>query len=99
MPVLLYSNDFGLFPTVDTFSNFSFDKLLNLINPSKEDALGVGYQLFQSKVAIGSGGILGKGLGEGTQSYLRFLPIKDSDFILSVVSEELGLFIILLLFI
>ena len=40
---------------------------------------------------------MGKGLGEGTQSYLRFLPIKDSDFILSVISEEMGLFAILLI--
>ena len=48
-------------------------------------------------MAIGSGGFFGKGLGEGTQSYLRFLPIKDSDFILSVISEELGLFFILLI--
>ena len=68
---------------------------MSLISPSDSDALGVGYQLFQSKVAIGSGGILGKGLGEGTQSYLRFLPIKDSDFILSVISEEMGLFSLL----
>ena len=73
------------------------ERILSLINPQEGDALGFGYQLFQSKVAIGSGGILGKGLGEGTQSYLRFLPIKDSDFILSVISEEMGLFAILLI--
>ena len=59
--------------------------------------MGVGYQAFQSKVAIGSGGFFGKGIGEGTQSYLRFLPIKDSDFILSVISEEMGLFLIVLI--
>jgi rod shape determining protein RodA len=69
------------------------DRILNLLNPGS-DPLGVGYQILQSKVAIGSGGILGKGLGEGTQSYLRFLPIKDSDFILSVISEEMGFFCI-----
>ena len=59
--------------------------------------MGIGYQAFQSKVAIGSGGFFGKGIGEGTQSYLRFLPIKDSDFILSVISEEMGLFLVTLI--
>ena len=74
-------------------------RIISLFDPQEGDALGVGYQLFQSKVAIGSGGIFGKGLGEGTQSFLRFLPIKDSDFILSVVSEEMGLFAIFLIII
>ena len=76
------------------------NRIISLFYPD-DHHLGVGYQLFQSKVAIGSGGIFGKGLGEGTQSFLRFLPIKDSDFILSVISEEMGLFsiiIILLMF-
>ena len=70
------------------------NRILQLLYP-ENDPLGAGYQILQSKVAIGSGGVLGKGLGEGTQSYLRFLPIKDSDFILSVVSEEMGFFCIL----
>ena len=48
------------------------------------------YQVWQSKVAIGSGGIAGKGLFEGTQKQLKFLPVQDSDFIFSVISEELG---------
>ena len=71
-------------------------RILELLYP-ESDPLGVGYQILQSKVAIGSGGVLGKGLGEGTQSYLRFLPIKDSDFILSVISEEMGFFCIALI--
>ena len=71
-------------------------RIMHLLQPDS-DPLGVGYQILQSKVAIGSGGILGKGLGEGTQSYLRFLPIKDSDFILSVISEEMGFFCILII--
>lgn len=49
------------------------------------------YQVWQSKVAIGSGGVVGKGLFEGTQKELKFLPVQDSDFIFSVISEEWGL--------
>jgi len=71
-----------------------WDYVQNLSNPDNGNHMGIGYQAFQSKVAIGSGGFLGKGIGEGTQSYLRFLPIKDSDFILSVISEEMGLFLV-----
>ena len=71
-------------------------RIINLLYPDS-DPLGAGYQILQSKVAIGSGGLLGKGLGEGTQSYLRFLPIKDSDFILSVISEEMGFFCIVII--
>jgi len=71
-----------------------FDFIQSIFNPENSDHMGIGYQAFQSKVAIGSGGFFGKGIGEGTQSYLRFLPIKDSDFILSVISEEMGLFAI-----
>ena len=71
------------------------DFMQSIFNPENSNLMGIGYQAFQSKVAIGSGGFFGKGLGEGTQSYLRFLPIKDSDFILSVISEEMGLFLII----
>ena len=74
-----------------------WDFIQNLLNPDNTDHMGIGYQAFQSKVAIGSGGFFGKGVGEGTQSYLRFLPIKDSDFILSVISEEMGLFLVILI--
>jgi rod shape determining protein RodA len=54
------------------------------------DPKGVGYQIIQSKVAIGSGGILGKGLLQGTQTQLRFLPAQHTDFIFSVLAEEWG---------
>ncbi len=54
------------------------------------DPKGVGYQIIQSKVAIGSGGLLGKGLLEGTQTQLRFLPAQHTDFIFSVLAEEWG---------
>lgn len=56
----------------------------------KEDPLGVGYHIIQSKIAIGSGGLLGKGYLKGTQSQLRFLPARHTDFIFSVIGEEFG---------
>jgi len=56
----------------------------------RSDPHGAAYQVIQSKVAIGSGGILGKGLGNGTQSQLRFLPEQHTDFIFSVIGEEFG---------
>ena len=65
------------------------------------DPRGSGYQVLQSKVAIGSGGIYGKGLGDGTQTQLKFLPEQHTDFIISLIGEELGFIgvsIILLLF-
>jgi rod shape determining protein RodA len=61
--------------------------------------LGAGYHTIQSKIAIGSGGFLGKGYKKGTQSQLRFLPARHTDFILSVIGEEfgfMGVFIMLL---
>ena len=54
------------------------------------DPQGVGYQIIQSKVAIGSGGLFGKGVLQGTQTQLRFLPAQHTDFIFSVIAEELG---------
>ena len=55
------------------------------------DSQGAGYQVIQSIIAIGSGGLWGKGVGEGTQTQLRYLPVRDTDFIISVIGEELGL--------
>ena len=65
-------------------------RLLVFLNPEM-DPLGYGYQLMQSMIAIGSGGIMGKGLYEGTQARLQFLPEQHTDFIFSVLGEELGL--------
>ena len=65
------------------------NRILTFINPEK-DPLGAAYQIIQSKTAIGSGGLFGKGWGEGTQTHLKFLPVQESDFILSVMGEELG---------
>ena len=64
-------------------------RILTFINPLS-DPLGAGYQVIQSMISIGSGGFLGKGLGNGTQTHLKFLPVRDSDFIISVMGEELG---------
>ena len=75
------------------------DRIISFLNP-EEDALGSGYQLIQSKIALGSGGISGKGFLEGTQSYLQYLPEKQTDFIFTLIGEEFGfigtIFIILL---
>ncbi len=57
---------------------------------ANEDPLGKGYQVIQSKIAIGSGAIWGKGLGRGTQNRLDFIPVQHTDFVFSVVGEELG---------
>jgi rod shape determining protein RodA len=59
------------------------------LNPEK-DPLGAGYNIIQSKIAIGSGGLLGKGLAKGTQSQLNFVPEQQTDFIFSIVAEEFG---------
>ena len=72
------------------------DRIETFIDPFS-DPLGKGYQVIQSIISIGSGGIWGKGLGNGTQTHLKFLPVRDTDFIISVVSEEMGFITILLL--
>ena len=64
-------------------------RILTFFNPDR-DPLGAGYQIIQSKIAIGSGGFLGKGFLKGTQSYLEFLPEKHTDFIFTLFSEEFG---------
>jgi len=75
-------------------------RILTFANP-EADPQGAGYQIIQSKVAIGSGGIWGKGFLEGTQTQLRFLPAQHTDFIFSVIGEEWGfsgVLVVLLLF-
>ena len=64
-------------------------RILTFFNPDR-DPLGAGYQIIQSKIAIGSGGFFGKGYLKGTQSYLEFLPEKHTDFIFTLYSEEFG---------
>ena len=74
-------------------------RILTFFDPDK-DPLGAGYQIIQSKIAVGSGGITGKGFLKGTQGYLEFLPEKHTDFIFTLYSEEFGfigsLFLLLL---
>jgi rod shape determining protein RodA len=65
-------------------------RVMTLLDPT-QDALGAGYHTIQSTIAIGSGGVLGKGWQHGTQTHLDFLPEKSTDFIFAVFSEEFGL--------
>ena len=71
-------------------------RVLTFFNP-ESDPLGAGYHIIQSKIAIGSGGVYGKGWLNGTQSHLDFLPERSTDFIFSVLAEEFGLFGVLVL--
>jgi len=64
-------------------------RILTFLDPDR-DPLGAGYQIIQSKIAVGSGGLSGKGFLKGTQSYLDFLPEKHTDFIFTLFSEEFG---------
>lgn len=70
--------------------DYQKDRVLTFLDPSR-DPLGTGYHITQSKIAIGSGGVTGKGLLEGTQGHLRFLPERQTDFIFAMMTEELGL--------
>lgn len=73
------------------------DRILGFINPiSNPD---VAYQLEQAAIAIGSGGLWGKGLAQGTQSQLRYLPVRHTDFIFAVIAEELGFAGVIVLFV
>jgi rod shape determining protein RodA len=64
--------------------------VLSFLNP-ENDALGSGYHIIQSKIALGSGGLFGKGYLQGTQAHLNFLPEKQTDFIFTMLAEEFGL--------
>ncbi len=70
--------------------DYQKQRVLTLLNPDS-DPLGAGYNIIQSKIAIGSGGTFGKGWTNGSQSHLEFLPERDTDFIFAVMGEELGL--------
>jgi rod shape determining protein RodA len=79
------------------FLPYQQERVLTFLNPSS-DPLRSGYNVNQAQIAIGAGGLFGRGLGEGTQSQLRFLPESQTDFIFAVISEELGLFGVMLVF-
>ena len=70
--------------------DYQRERILTLFDPER-DPLGTGWNIIQSKTAIGSGGLFGKGLFQGTQSHLDFLPESQTDFIIAVLAEELGL--------
>ena len=72
-------------------------RVLTLFDP-ESDALGAGWNIIQSKIAIGSGGLMGKGFTEGTQSHLGYLPEHHTDFIMSTYAEEFGFIGVFLLF-
>ena len=77
--------------------DYQRQRVITFLSPEK-DPLGTGYHIIQSKIAIGSGGLFGKGWLNGTQSQLNFLPERSTDFIFAVLGEEFGFFGILLLF-
>ncbi len=70
--------------------DYQKQRVLTLLNPDS-DPLGAGYNIIQSKIAIGSGGLFGKGWTNGSQAHLEFLPERDTDFIFAVLGEEFGL--------
>jgi len=80
-----------LFPTVfwPRLLPHQKERILTALNPTR-DPLGSGFQVIQSMIAVGSGGLTGKGYGQGTQSQLGFVPFRHTDFIFSVVAEEMG---------
>ncbi len=76
--------------------DYQRNRVLTLLDP-QSDPLGAGYHIIQSQIAIGSGGVFGKGWMQGSQAQLEFLPERSTDFIFSVIGEELGLLSQLLL--
>ena len=83
---------FSVTPVAISFLKpYQKSRILTFLDPSR-DPLGAGYQITQSKIAIGSGGLFGKGFLNGSQSYLDYLPEKHTDFIFTLFSEEFGFF-------
>ena len=74
---------------ISFLKSYQKSRILTFFNPER-DPLGAGYQIIQSKIAVGSGGIFGKGYLQGSQSYLDYLPEKHTDFIFTLFSEEFG---------
>jgi len=79
----------GLAGSWFVLKDYQKDRILVILNPDR-DPHGTGYQTIQSVIAIGSGGFVGRGLGQGSQGAMGFLPERHTDFIFSVVGEELG---------
>jgi rod shape determining protein RodA len=89
----------ALIPLWDLMARFPYmrDRVWGFVNPGSNP--DVAYQLNQAAIAIGSGGLWGKNFAQGTQSQLRYLPVRHTDFIFAVVAEELGFAGVMLLFI
>jgi rod shape determining protein RodA len=87
----------GLVAVYPHLKGYQKERIDVILKPEKADPKGYGYQTIQSMIAVGSGGVLGKGIGEGTQGKLGFLPYAYSDFIAAVIAEEMGLAGILLM--
>jgi cell division protein FtsW (lipid II flippase) len=77
-------------PSVVDAARLPAQRVLTLLDPT-QDPLGAGYHIIQSTIAVGSGGLFGKGWLNGTQTHLDFLPERTTDFIFAVYSEEFGL--------
>lgn len=89
--VVLFSGVLVIAPFAWHFlHDYQQNRVLTFLNPER-DPLGAGYHIIQSKIALGSGGIFGKGFLKGSQSHLNFLPEKHTDFIFTMLSEEFGL--------
>ncbi len=100
--VIIFNLAFGTFTPLiwNTLKDYQKLRILTFLDPGR-DPRGAGYQIIQSKIAIGSGGLTGKGYLEGSQSRLDFLPERHTDFIFSIIGEEFGFvggMVILLLF-
>ena len=93
--VIYFANIFTglLFPFFwnDFLNGYQRQRFIDFLNPDL-DPMGSSYHIIQSITAIGSGGLFGKGWGQGSQTQLKFLPVQESDFILSVIAEEFGFF-------
>jgi rod shape determining protein RodA len=90
----------ALFPLWGMLHDYQRKRVLTLLDPT-QDPLGAGYHIIQSTIAVGSGGIAGKGWLNGTQAHLEFIPERHTDFIFAVYSEEFGLignFVLLVLY-
>ena len=87
LAVLSVPGAYGLWQLMEDYQK---QRVLTLLNPDS-DPLGAGYNIIQSKIAIGSGGLFGKGWTNGSQAQLEYLPERETDFIFAVMGEELGL--------
>lgn len=89
--IALFLPFFLIFPFMWNFlHDYQRQRVLTFFDPGR-DPLGTSYNVIQSVIAVGSGMLMGKGLGQGTQSGLRFLPERNTDFIFATISEQLGL--------